>query len=61
MDRALRGAGADETGVFQFHDHADDYLCLALLMFSMGITLTVDDFLRVFKKPDVIGLGFLYC
>ena len=35
--------------------------CLALLMFSMGITLTVDDFLRVFKKPDVIGLGFLYC
>ena len=35
--------------------------CLALLMFSMGITLTIDDFLRVFKKPDVIGLGFLYC
>ena len=30
-------------------------------MFSMGITLTIDDFLRVFKKPDVIGLGFLYC
>jgi BASS family bile acid:Na+ symporter len=36
-------------------------ICLALLMFSMGITLTIDDFLRVFKKPDVIGLGFLYC
>jgi len=35
--------------------------CLALLMFSMGITLTIEDFTRVFKKPDVIGLGFIMC
>ena len=26
MDRALRGVGADDTGVLQFLDHADDYL-----------------------------------
>lgn len=35
--------------------------CLALLMFSMGITLTIDDFKRVFAKPRVIGLGFMAC
>ena len=35
--------------------------CLALLMFSMGITLTIDDFKRVFAKPGVISLGFLAC
>ena len=35
--------------------------CLALLMFSMGITLTIDDFKRVFAKPRVIGLGFFAC
>ena len=35
--------------------------CLALLMFSMGITLTLDDFKRVFLKPGVIGLGFVAC
>lgn len=35
--------------------------CLALLMFSMGITLTIDDFKRVFLKPGVIGLGFVAC
>ena len=26
-----------------------------------GITLTLDDFKRVFTKPDVVGLGFLAC
>lgn len=35
--------------------------CLALLMFSMGITLTIDDFKRVFAKPGLIGLGFIMC
>ena len=61
MDRALSGVGASETGVFNFMTTPTITFCLALLMFSMGITLTIDDFLRVFKKPDVIGLGFLYC
>ena len=31
------------------------------MMFSMGITLTIDDFKRVFAKPRVIGLGFFAC
>lgn len=30
-------------------------------MFSMGITLTVDDFKRVFSKPKVIAIGFVAC
>jgi len=34
---------------------------LALLMFSMGITLTVDDFVRVASKPGPVGLGFVAC
>jgi len=34
---------------------------LSLLMFSMGITLTVNDFVRVFQKPGVVGLGFVVC
>ena len=29
--------------------------------YSLGITLTLDDFKRVFTKPDVVGLGFLAC
>lgn len=28
---------------------------LSLLMFSMGITLTINDFVRVFQKPGVVG------
>jgi len=27
----------------------------------MGITLTLDDFKRVFQKPGVVGLGFIAC
>jgi len=34
---------------------------LGMLMLSMGITLTVDDFKRVLKRPGVVGLGFLMC
>jgi BASS family bile acid:Na+ symporter len=30
-------------------------------MLSMGITLSVDDFKRVLKRPGVVGLGFLMC
>ncbi len=34
---------------------------LGMLMLSMGITLTVDDFKRVLKRPTVVALGFLCC
>lgn len=34
---------------------------LAILMFSMGITLTFDDFKRVFKKPGPVAINFLAC
>jgi len=34
---------------------------LGMLMLSMGITLTVDDFKRVLQRPAVVALGFLCC
>ena len=34
---------------------------LGLLMLSMGITLTVDDFKRVLTKPGIMVLGFVGC
>jgi BASS family bile acid:Na+ symporter len=34
---------------------------LAMLMLSMGITLTVDDFKRVLSRPGPVGVGFLLC
>lgn len=34
---------------------------LGLLMLSMGITLTVDDFKRVLQRPGVMVFGFLGC
>ena len=34
---------------------------LGLLMLSMGITLTVDDFKRVLQRPGVMIAGFLGC
>lgn len=35
--------------------------CLAVLMLSMGITLSVDDFRRVLKRFGAVGLGFAAC
>ena len=34
---------------------------LGLLMLSMGITLTVDDFKRVLTKPKIMAVGFAGC
>lgn len=34
---------------------------LALLMFSMGVTLTLDDFARVLRKPLPLVISFLLC
>ncbi|KAJ1637987.1 hypothetical protein T492DRAFT_859008 [Pavlovales sp. CCMP2436] len=32
-----------------------------MLMLSMGITLTIDDFKRVLSQPKPVGLGFILC
>ena len=32
-----------------------------MLMLSMGITLSLDDFKRVLKRPGVVGLGLFMC
>lgn len=53
--------GLKHPAAFSFMTSGTFTCALALLMFSMGITLTVDDFKRVFTKPDVVGLGFLAC
>ena len=54
-------AGVMRPNTFSFMTSGAYTGCLALLMFSMGITLTIDDFKRVFAKPRVIGLGFFAC
>lgn len=36
-------------------------LGLAILMFSMGITLTIEDFKRVLSKPGPVSMNFLCC
>ena len=33
--------------------------CLAIIMFGLGLGLTVDDFTRVFKNPRDFFTGFL--
>jgi BASS family bile acid:Na+ symporter len=53
--------GVTKPATFAFMTNNAYTACLALLMFSMGITLTLDDFKRVFLKPRVIGLGFFAC
>lgn len=53
--------GVIKPNTFAFMTSNAYTACLALLMFSMGITLTIDDFKRVFAKPGVIGLGFMAC
>ena len=53
--------GVTRPNTFSFMTNNAYTGCLALLMFSMGITLTLDDFKRVFLKPGVIGLGFIAC
>jgi len=53
--------GIKAPATFAFMQSNMYTLCLATLMLSMGITLTLDDFKRVFSKPDVVGIGFLLC
>ena len=53
--------GIKAPATFSFMQANMYTLCLATLMLSMGITLLLDDFKRVFSKPDVVGIGFLAC
>ena len=53
--------GIKAPATFSFMQANMFTLCLATLMLSMGITLTLDDFKRVFSKPDIVGIGFLAC
>jgi BASS family bile acid:Na+ symporter len=53
--------GVLKPATFDFMTSNKYTACLALLMLSMGITLTLDDFKRVFAKPGVISLGFMAC
>merc|ERR1712216_1026877 len=53
--------GIKAPATFSFMQANMFTLCLATLMLSMGITLTLDDFNRVFSRPDVVGIGFLAC
>jgi predicted Na+-dependent transporter len=59
--RPCGAAGIMTPNVFSFMTSNMFTYALALLMFSMGITLTLDDFKRVFAKPGVVGLGFIAC
>ena len=34
-------------------------LCLAIIMFSLGLGLTINDFLRVIKYPKNFLVGFI--
>ena len=34
-------------------------LCIVIIMITMGMTLTIDDFRRVLSEPKQIGIGFI--
>merc|ERR1719310_174196 len=57
----VAGMGLYTPGVFAGISTDAFTALLCLLMLSMGITLTVDDFKRVLQRPKVMILGFLGC
>ena len=58
---SVAGIGLMAPGVFT--GISTEYFTglLGLLMLSMGITLTVDDFKRVLQRPAIMVLGFAAC
>eukprot|EP00667_Euglena_gracilis_P008215 EG_transcript_8317 len=50
-----------QPALFSFMSTSHFTAALACLMFSMGITLTVDDFVRVVKQPVPVALNFACC
>jgi len=55
------GLALSSPGYFSFLSTEKFTMLLGLLMFSMGITLTVEDFKRVLSRPGVVGIGFIMC
>lgn len=50
-----------KPATFDFMSTSQFTLALSLLMFSMGITMTIEDFKRVLSRPGPVGIGFLAC
>lgn len=55
------GVGLQRPEAFAFMTTDRFTIGLAVLMFSMGITLSVEDFKRVFQRPGPVGIGFFLC
>mmetsp|Transcript_13906 Transcript_13906/g.34989 ORF Transcript_13906/g.34989 Transcript_13906/m.34989 type:complete len:427 (+) Transcript_13906:211-1491(+) len=55
------GAGLANPALFSWLSTQYFTLGLAILMFSMGITLTLSDFKRVMSKPGPVTINFLCC
>ena len=55
------GAGAWRPSTFAFLSLPRFTACLAVLMLSMGIALTPDDFRRVLKRPGPVAVNFSAC
>lgn len=50
-----------KPATFSFMSTNQFTAALSLLMFSMGITMTIEDFKRVLSRPGPVGVGFLAC
>eukprot|EP00241_Pyramimonas_parkeae_P019025 CAMPEP_0114324754 /NCGR_PEP_ID=MMETSP0059-20121206/28701_1 /TAXON_ID=36894 /ORGANISM="Pyramimonas parkeae, Strain CCMP726" /LENGTH=385 /DNA_ID=CAMNT_0001453365 /DNA_START=8 /DNA_END=1165 /DNA_ORIENTATION=+ len=59
----ILGAGTALVRPATFSFMTTDYftLALSLLMFSMGITMTIGDFKRVLSKPGPVAVNFAAC
>lgn len=55
------GAGLLNPGLFSWLTTNYFTAGLGILMFSMGITLTLDDFKRVLLKPGPVSINFVCC
>mmetsp|Transcript_19225 Transcript_19225/g.65381 ORF Transcript_19225/g.65381 Transcript_19225/m.65381 type:complete len:412 (+) Transcript_19225:47-1282(+) len=55
------GVGLYQPATFTWLSTSAFTYVLAALMFSMGLTMTVDDFKRVFTRPKVVAIGFVAC
>ena len=55
------GAGLANPSLFSWLSTEYFTAGLAILMFSMGITLTLEDFKRVLSKPGPVSINFICC
>jgi len=54
-------AGLANPGLFSWLSTSYFTVGLGILMFSMGITLTLEDFKRVLSKPGPVTINFICC